>query len=185
FAAALEYPAGTLVVAVITLLAMSNLWRAALLTLPAALVPLALSHALDFAVFGEPLFFFTRSNDWFHYAGSYWTSPAGLDEGRPSAALYAAHFLVGHHGAFLLMPLFAAALGSSLACLLGGSTQRRAAAVLLALLLPVLVTILMSQVDGWYRESLGPLVLLPLVPLLLPAPARSPRASDIVAARLV
>jgi len=37
---------------------------------------------------------------------SYWTNPVGVDRGEPSAAVYAFHVLIGHHGVFSLTPLW-------------------------------------------------------------------------------
>jgi hypothetical protein len=37
---------------------------------------------------------------------SYWTTPAGIDIGEASAAEYAVHVLVGHHGIFSLTPIW-------------------------------------------------------------------------------
>ena len=37
---------------------------------------------------------------------SYWRSPVGIDRGEPSAAVYALHALVGHHGIFSLTPIW-------------------------------------------------------------------------------
>lgn len=109
FVAAIEYPAATLVVALLVALARLDRARALRLALPAALAPLLLSHATDVVVFGKPLFFVRRGKEWFHYPGSYWSSPGGLDRGEDSVVAYAFHFVVGHHGVLLLTPLFALA----------------------------------------------------------------------------
>jgi hypothetical protein len=37
---------------------------------------------------------------------SYWTTPAGIDKGEPSAGEYAFHVLIGHHGIFSLTPIW-------------------------------------------------------------------------------
>jgi hypothetical protein len=37
---------------------------------------------------------------------SYWTTPAGIDVGEESAAEYAFHVLIGHHGIFSLTPIW-------------------------------------------------------------------------------
>jgi len=55
-----------------------------------------------------------RGDNWYDYAyqrtgrtlDSYWRDPHGVDKGEPSAAIYAMHILVGHHGIFSLTPIW-------------------------------------------------------------------------------
>jgi hypothetical protein len=54
------------------------------------------------------------SDNWYQYTyerdgkeySSYWQDPTGLDRGEPSAAVYAFHTLIGHHGVFSLTPVW-------------------------------------------------------------------------------
>jgi hypothetical protein len=72
--------------------------------------------------------------NWYDYAirlpngkllTSYWRSPQGVDRGEPSAARYAFHALVGHHGVFSLTPAWLL-VPPGLAILLGrGRTSPR------------------------------------------------------------
>ena len=48
-----------------------------------------------------------RWDNWYDYAGSYWTgAQQGVDRGEPSRAVYLWHVLLGHHGIFSLTPLW-------------------------------------------------------------------------------
>lgn len=53
-------------------------------------------------------------DNWYHFTytvngrerTSYWTSPAGIDQGEPSPEVYAFNVLIGHHGLFSLTPIW-------------------------------------------------------------------------------
>ncbi len=45
-------------------------------------------------------------DNWYDYPGSYWRHRQGIDQGEKSAAVYALHVLVGHHGIFSLTPIW-------------------------------------------------------------------------------
>ena len=55
-----------------------------------------------------------RADGWYNYTyqsngkqvTSYWKNPVGVDRGEPSLGLYAFNVLVGHHGIFLLTPMW-------------------------------------------------------------------------------
>jgi hypothetical protein len=83
---------------------------------------------------------------------SYWENPAGIDRGEPSAARYALHALVGHHGIFSLTPAWLLVPGG-LAVLAGRGDRRLrlAAAAVAAVSVAVLVFYLTrSQPDRNY-----------------------------------
>ena len=55
---------------------------------------------------------------------SYWRNPQGVDRGEPSAARYAVHALVGHHGIFSLTPAWLLAIpGVALLATAAGRAQ--------------------------------------------------------------
>lgn len=49
-----------------------------------------------------------ENDDWYDYAGTYWTPEAktGVDRGEPSRAVYAFHVILGHHGLLSLTPFY-------------------------------------------------------------------------------
>src|SRR4029079_7021396 len=54
------------------------------------------------------------ADNWYDYSyerdgkmrDSYWRIPVGIDRGEPSAAKYALHATIGHHGVFSLTPIW-------------------------------------------------------------------------------
>ena len=50
--------------------------------------------------------------NWYAYPNSYWfpANRSGIDQGEPSRAMYAFHCLIGHHGIFVLTPIWILAL---------------------------------------------------------------------------
>ena len=77
---------------------------------PAALVPLALFFACQYAALGTLVPAYAEfGGEAYEYAGSYWSTPLDLDyfDKHPEPrAVYLAHMLVGHHGVFSLSPVF-------------------------------------------------------------------------------
>ena len=58
--------------------------------------------------------------NWYDYQGSYWqTNREGVDRGEQSAAVYAWHVLVGHHGIFTLTPIWLLSVGGCVFMLRG------------------------------------------------------------------
>jgi hypothetical protein len=115
--AADELPALSLLAA----LSAVALWKSPAKTL-LALVPAAVLVAAGF--FGtnwiafhslRPAYLHRSQTDpadnWYAYKdekgrSGYWQNPVGIDRGEPSAAVYALHALVGHHGIFSLTPVW-------------------------------------------------------------------------------
>lgn len=56
---------------------------------------------------------------------SYWKNPSGVDRGEPSAAKYALHVLVGHHGVFSLTPVWLLSVVGAGVWLFGRPEDRR------------------------------------------------------------
>jgi len=58
-------------------------------------------------------------DNWYDYPGSYWLATNDkkslIDQGQPSRAIYAFHFLFGHHGIFSLTPIWLLALAGMIA----------------------------------------------------------------------
>ncbi|MDG2184106.1 MAG: hypothetical protein P8K79_00425 [Mariniblastus sp.] len=58
-------------------------------------------------------------DNWYDYPGSYWLATNDkkslVDQGQPSRAIYAFHFLFGHHGIFSLTPIWLLALAGMMA----------------------------------------------------------------------
>ena len=117
-AAALELPALAWCAAVIALLAAVDLRRTITAAVPAAALVAALSIGTNWLAHGTPLPPYAHRDsagpgNWYDYSltlpngrvlNSYWRNPQGVDRGEPSAAAYAWHALVGHHGIFSLTP---------------------------------------------------------------------------------
>jgi hypothetical protein len=45
-------------------------------------------------------------SDYYHYPGSYWNNPRGIDAAQEPKWFYAFNLLLGHHGIFSLTPIF-------------------------------------------------------------------------------
>ena len=114
FAACNELPAASLALALLALLLLWAPKRALLLTVPAALVPVAGFFLTNYAALGRLTPAYSEfGGPWYEYAGSHWNPPpnkprrgidwAGLKEDK---ATYTLHLLVGHHGLFSLYPVF-------------------------------------------------------------------------------
>ena len=185
FAVANELPALAFASAAFALL----LWRAPLKTMlffvpPAVLVAagfLVTNYlAVDqwrpaYSEFGSP---------WYEYEGSHWRKPAegrtrsGIDFARyhETRATYAFHLLAGHHGFFLLTPLWILAtfgMVAGLRCSVKAGADSRDIVAPLPWFLPVM-TLLVSLVvivfylvksDNYGGWSVGPCWLIWLMPL--------------------
>jgi hypothetical protein len=68
--------------------------------------------------------------DWYHYPGSYWNDPKGINVGEPSRAVYALNVLVGHHGIFSLTPVWLLSVWGTCAWMLSGERAKRELAAL-------------------------------------------------------
>lgn len=120
FAFACELPA----LAWLALLSAALLWKAPGPTLraylPAALVVVVALFGTNYLAHDslrEPYAHRSATDpedNWYHFTytingrerTSYWTSPAGIDQGEPSPEVYAFNVLVGHHGIFSLTPIW-------------------------------------------------------------------------------
>ncbi|MEI6256276.1 MAG: glycosyltransferase family 2 protein [Planctomycetota bacterium] len=139
-AAAFELPALAWLAAVLGLLARTDLKRTLRFALPAALIVAAAALSTNWLAHGTisppyahrvaapaplPAGVLLRDgeswnpNNWYDYSlrlangrllTSYWNAPQGVDRGEPSAATYAWHTLVGHHGIFSLTPAWLLAI---------------------------------------------------------------------------
>ena len=139
-AAAFELPALAWLAAVLGLLARTDLKRTLRFALPAALIVAAAALSTNWLAHGTisppyahrvaapaplPAGVLLRDgeswnpNNWYDYSlrlangrllTSYWNAPQGVDRGEPSAATYAWHALVGHHGIFSLTPAWLLAI---------------------------------------------------------------------------
>lgn len=109
-AAAFEYPAAALALLLLAALFRVDPRRTLTAALPAALVPVV-AHlvTLYLATGGEIPY--SRFHDEgpdapYRYPGSYWLSPLGADALAEPWYVYTFHLTFGHHGVFLLTPVF-------------------------------------------------------------------------------
>ena len=139
-AAAFELPALAWLAAVVGILASCDLRRTLTATVPAALIVAAAALSTNWLAHGTisppyahraaaarplPAGVVLRDGEswnpdnWYDYSlrlsngrllTSYWNKPQGVDRGEPSAASYAWHALVGHHGIFSLTPAWLLAI---------------------------------------------------------------------------
>ena len=139
-AAAFELPALAWLAAMLAVLATCDLRRTLTAALPAALVVAAAAFSANWLAHGTisppyahraaaarplPAGVTLRDGEswnpdnWYDYSlrlsngkllTSYWNKPQGVDRGEPSAATYAWHALVGHHGMFSLTPAWLLAI---------------------------------------------------------------------------
>ncbi len=113
-----ELPAAIFAAALFVALLLRAPARALLAYLPAAAVPVAALLLTNYLAIGtlSPAYAKTDSV-WYRYEGSHWQTgrfrrPVSIDWAKEEEgpAVYAFHFLVGHHGAFSLSPVFLLAL---------------------------------------------------------------------------
>ena len=154
-AAAFELPALAWLAAMLAVLASCDLRRTLTVALPAALLVAAAAFSTNWIAHGtisppyahraaaaQPLPAGVTLRDgeswnpdnWYDYSlrlsngkllTSYWNKPQGVDRGEPSAATYAWHALVGHHGIFSLTPAWLLAI-PGIAMLATSAGRRRA-----------------------------------------------------------
>ncbi len=86
--------------------------RVALFLVGPALVPVAASLLLTYSATGGLSPIYARG-DLYHYEGSYWDAPQGMDALHEPKWIYVLNLLVGHHGFFLMTPVFVYALGEA------------------------------------------------------------------------
>jgi glycosyltransferase involved in cell wall biosynthesis len=122
-AAAFDLPALAWCAAVLGLLAAADLRRGLFAAVPAAAVVACVALGTNWLAHGTALPPYAhraasaaaggQANNWYDYSitlpngrvlESYWRNPKGQDRGEPSAARYAWHALVGHHGIVSLTP---------------------------------------------------------------------------------
>lgn len=175
FCACNELPAASLPALMGLVLASVSLRRMFTAFLPAALVPVAIFFACQYAALGtfKPAYA-DFGGDAYEYAGSYWTTPLDLDyfDKHPEPRItYLGHMLFGHHGIFSLSPIFLFAMAGIAARM--GNRFYRAMALLLACLA-------IAGAAAGYRiykyQTIDPLAmtwlvwLLPLWLLIIPQP---------------
>lgn len=118
FAATFDLPALSLVAALAVPLLLSNVRRTLFCFVPAALVPIAVYFATNYAAMGDYSPAYEKfGSDWYKYEGSHWSKLGtpqgrGIDFNDEPTTVYASHLLFGHHGWFSLTPVFLLALGS-------------------------------------------------------------------------
>jgi hypothetical protein len=141
-------------------------WRATLRRfVPAALPALALHFALTYAVTGSLLPAYLRP-ELYHYAGSYWNAPGGMDALDEPKAVYLVNMLVGHHGVLTMTPLLVVALWS-LAKSLRQGAERAAEARAVGGALIALVGFYAITTKNYGGDCVGFRWLIVVMPLLL------------------
>ncbi|CAN5434981.1 hypothetical protein BH10PLA2_BH10PLA2_06750 [soil metagenome] len=177
-----ELPAASLMALLFVLLLWQAPGRTLGLFLPAMLIPLGAFFLTNYLALGEWKPAYEKfGTPWYEYAGSHWRVQAGevksgidFDYMRESKLMYTFHLLVGHHGLFLLSPIFLLSLPGIAICLFGKDEKSRQLRLLggIALLVSVVVIgFYIVGVDprnrnygGW---SVGPRWLIWLAPLLI------------------
>ncbi len=146
FTAANELPALALLAAV----GAGLVWRAPRQTVIAFLPAVVVVAAAFFATnlishqsFRPPYMHRSATNpddNWYSYTytvggrerQSYWLDRQGIDRGEPTKTLYALHALVGHHGIFLLTPVWLLSVAGAGMWLFAADRARRELAALVA-----------------------------------------------------
>ena len=134
--------------------------RALLAAAPAMLLVAAASTAANYAAHGtiEPAYAHRRGEEsWYDYRfelpngkviESYWRSPSGVDRGEPSAARYAWHSLIGHHGIFSLTPAWLLVPCGLAILILRAPTDRRLAAGAVAAISLTVIAFYLTRSPG-------------------------------------
>lgn len=118
FALANELPSGLIALWLLALLFLED-WRRALWAVPAFCFPILLGFYLYHFISGSWTPFYLRP-ELYHYAGSYWNDPEGIDAVRPQKGEYLFHMLLGFRGLFSMTPLLALGLVAFVRGSLGG-----------------------------------------------------------------
>lgn len=173
FTAALELPAALLAAAILLALFIADGRRTLLFAAGPALVPVIAFLATNYLATGQwmPVYAeFGKPGGGYDYPGSYWNNPSGMDALREPNSVYLMHVLVGHHGFFLLTPIFVL----SLLGILGQFSRRAASRPLLGLFVPAATAIVVcfytfytSESKNYGGTAQGPRWLFWLIPLWL------------------
>ena len=109
YAAAMELPA-----AILTILLLAALWlkdprRTLTIAIPLAVIPVAAFLVTNYLAIGRlmPAYAdFGKLGGFYDYPGSYWNKTRGVDALFEPKYIYLFNMVLGHHGFFLLTPLF-------------------------------------------------------------------------------
>ncbi len=177
-----ELPAASLAALLFALLFWQAPWRTLAVFLPLLLVPVGAFFLTNYLAMGEWNVAYEKfGTPWYEFPGSHWRVATGevksgidFDYMRESKLVYAFHLLIGHHGFFLLSPIFLLSIGGIAICLFDREARER------RLWIPGMVALLVSTVvvafyivwvdarnrnyGGW---SVGPRWLIWLSPLLI------------------
>jgi hypothetical protein len=145
---------------------LSHDWRMTLRWfVPAALLPLIAHFGLTWLITGAVAPIYLRP-ELYHYPGSYWNAPTGIDALDEPRATYLFNVLLGHHGLFSMTPVLALASWALLRTLVSRGRYWAEAAVVGAptCILIVFYTLTTKNYGG---HCAGFRWLLPVTPLLL------------------
>jgi hypothetical protein len=111
FAACNELPATVFALALFILLLVRRPRCALAYFAPAAVFPVAAFFLTNYLAIGQLSPAYSElDSPWYQYSGSFWNKAEGVKEGidwaHESKWVYGFHLLLGHHGLFLLTPLF-------------------------------------------------------------------------------
>jgi len=164
-AAAFELPALAWCAAVLALLGAADLRRTFTAAVPAAALVAVAALGTNWVAHGTPLPAYAHrsgTDNWYDYSfrlpngkvlTSYWRDPQGVDRGEPSAATYAWHALVGHHGILSLTPAWLLVIpGLAALAARGRRPGERSLALAIALVTAVVLLFYLSrpQIDRNY-----------------------------------
>lgn len=180
FMATTELPSASLAALLFALLLYHAPKPTLLVFLPALLAPLGAFFLTNYLAIGEWKPAYEKFGSvWYEFPGSHWRIQAGetksgIDFGyqKESQLVYAFHLLFGHHGLFLLSPVFLLSFAGMGICLFGREARERRLRLLGGMVLAVSVVVIgyyIVGVDernrnygGW---SVGPRWLIWLSPL--------------------
>lgn len=132
---------------------------------PAAAVPLALHFGLTALITGSLAPIYLRK-ELYHYPGSYWNAPTGIDALDEPRGTYLFNILLGHHGFFSMTPIaILAVIAIVIACIRRGPHLAEAIVVGASLLASITFYTLTTKNYGGH--CIGFRWLLPITPLVL------------------
>jgi hypothetical protein len=142
FTMTIELPAGLLVIFLFFALLYKDWRRTMLFGATIGLIPLAAFFYTNYLAFDSVLPVYLRIDEPdgpYRYEGSYWNQPRETDALDEPKWLYTFHMLFGHHGFFLLTPLFFISLIGGIRHLRNNQAGKRPALTVLVLLLSACV----------------------------------------------
>jgi len=170
FTAAIELPAGLLVVTLFIAMLIKDRRRTLAAALPAVIVPAFAALLTNYLATGSVLPAYLQvytKGGWYDYPGSFWNNPRGIDALNDPKLVYLANMFVGHHGFFLLTPVLVLCLVGLVRHLCRADAPRRGLAAFTLLLTAAVAAVYTVKTNNYGGVAQGFRWLFWLIPMWL------------------